>query len=109
MNILFKIDNFFRPGTEGVCSVPDELDDGTMDGMDKIEEIVSDVVVQFFEVYWKFEDEPDEKYDMRPVHFAEWSDINELYEEIDRLQKKITDLEAQCRISEQSQEAYQSD
>lgn len=81
MNILFRL--CLPNSTNGVCSVPDELDNGTIAGIDAIGEIVCDAVASIISVEWKFNDEPDDKY--RTADFAEWSNINELAKEIERL------------------------
>ncbi len=99
MNILFEI----KP-TESetyskypcICSVPDEWDNGTTEGLDKIETLVCDIATNCVRIFWKFENETDEKY--RDCCFPDWSYVKEL-------EKKITDLEAKCQdFSEHHQE-----
>lgn len=89
MNIQFKL---YLPSPTGTCSVPDELDNGTMEGYDAIEEIVADCIASMIAFEWKFDDEPDENYPYNLGHMATWENIGELCDRIEQLEKENAEL-----------------
>ncbi len=76
MNILFKIKNDYTGSTPSVCSVPEELNNGTLEGIENIGDVVCDCANNLVTVLWKFEDEPDDKY--REASFPTWKQVEEL-------------------------------
>lgn len=89
MIIHFRLDSSDRLG---VCSVPDELDNRTIEGMDAIEEIVADCISSMMLFEWKFDDEPDEKY--RLGRLAEWRNMGELCDRIAELEAEVDRLKS---------------
>lgn len=89
MNVQFTL---YLPNTTGVCSIPDELDDGTLEGIYAIERIVADCASSLIAFNWKFDDEPDEKY--RLGDFAEWSTVGELCDRIAELKAEVERLKS---------------
>lgn len=92
MNIQFRL---CLPNPTGTCSVPDELDNGTMEGYDAIEEIIADCVASMITVEWKFDDEPDEKYRLGSI--ATWSANAALCDVIRRLEEENAELKKRLK------------